>query len=179
MDLLDLKQEKRFLGLEFLTWVWYQSEVNSGLIELEGLGTVELWFENRLVLEAGSGNARQTVTLQGKDLELAEARTALLEGKKVSQARLRIAAESREWRVTLKAEGLELGSVKAPKTLDADEEEAESAAGRLLDRIAVMQELTRILDLLYARFLAVRLTNLWEKNELPRLRHWLKRDEDN
>jgi hypothetical protein len=172
MDFVDLIREKRFFGQEFLTWVWYMSEINSGLLEAPGYGAVEVWFVDRLVLESGSGNALQQVSCKGKDLELAEARTALKEGKKVSQARLRVAADGKEWQVTLKADGLDLASVKAPKTLEPDEEEAESQAGRFLDRLAVMQELARIVDGLYGLFLTVRLTDDWSRDVLPRLRKW-------
>ena len=173
MDLVDLIKEKKFLGEEFLTWVWVTSEINSGLVNLEGLGPVEVWFEDRMVLESGSGNFRQAVTCQGKNLELAEARTAIIEGKKVSQVRLRISSDGREWRLTVKAEGLELGSIRAPKTLDEDEEEPEGEAGRLLERVALIQELTTIMDALFRTFIKVRLTDAWEETELPRIRQWL------
>lgn len=175
MDLVDLINEKRFLGQEFLTWVWYQSEINSGLVDLPGFGTVEIWFEDRLMLEAGSGNSRQLVTCQGKDMDLAEARTALKEGKKVSQARLRLRANGLEWSMTIKADGLELSGVRAPKTLEMDEEDPEeSLAGRLLDRLAVMQELVKAMDALFARFISLKLSDDWEEQVLPSLRKWLK-----
>ena len=74
------------------------SEINSGLIDLPGYGTVEVWFENRMSLESGSGEYKQAVTCQGKELDLAEARTALKEGKKVSQARMRLNSDGREWK---------------------------------------------------------------------------------
>jgi recombination associated protein RdgC len=173
MDMVDLIKDKAFWGQEFLTWLWYVTDVNNGLVDCPGYGTVEIWLENRLVLQSGSGNARQTVTCQGKDLDLEEARTALREGKKVSQMRLRLAAEAKEWRLSLKAEGLELGSVRPPETLDMDEEEAGSLAGRLLDRVAVFQELSKILDVLFSRFLAIRLTDAWDAEERPRIRRWL------
>ncbi|MEW6263296.1 MAG: hypothetical protein AB1641_09475 [Thermodesulfobacteriota bacterium] len=174
MNLLELKQEKRFLGLEFLTWVWYQSEINSGLLNVPGHGPVEIWFEDKMVLESGSGDARQTVTCQGRNLDLVEARTALREGKKVSQARLRLAYESREWRVTVKAEGLELTGIKPPPTLDPSEEEPDGLMGRMLERLAGLRELTGLLDCLFKQFLALRLTGDWNGKELPRLRKWLK-----
>ncbi|MBF0529418.1 MAG: hypothetical protein HQK55_09130 [Deltaproteobacteria bacterium] len=176
MNIIDLIQDKRFLGQEFLTWLWVTSEINSGLVEAEGLGQVEVRFVQRLVLDAGTGNTRRVVTCQGQDLDLAEARTALREGKKVYQAKLRLKADSREWLVNVKAEGFELTGIRGPKTFDPGEEEAESLAGRLLDRIAVTLELTRIFDGLYARFMAVRLTDAWNNAELPSLRRWLMED---
>ena len=176
MDLIDLMREKRFLGQEFLTWVWFQAESQSGLMDLPGVGTVEVWFEDRLDLESGSGNTVQKVTCQGRELDLAEARTALREGKKVSQARIRLRLDGTEWRLTLKAEGLDISGVRAPKTLEPEEEEPESLAGRLLERVSVTRELTKVVDGMYAAFLAVRLKPEWEESELPRLRKWLQKD---
>ena len=173
MDLADLMKEKQFIGQEFLTWVWFISDLNSGLVELPGFGAVEIWFEQRMMLESGSGDMRQAVVCSGRELDLAEALTALREGKKVSQVRLRIGFEEREWHLTLKDQGLELTGVKPPKTFDPDEEEPESDAGKLLERVALLQELIRILDALYARFLTARLTDRWENEEIPRLRKWL------
>jgi recombination associated protein RdgC len=173
VDLLELIEQKRFFGEEFLTWLWFHSEVNSGLVELPQYGAVEVWFEDRVALESGTGNTKQKVTCQGKDLELREARTAVREGKKVSAARIRLAAAEREWHLTLKAEGLELSGVRLPKTLDPEDEEAEGVAGRMLERVAVTRDLVQILDALYARFLEHRLTPAWDRDVLPRIKRWL------
>ena len=40
MDLVDLITEKRFLGQEFLTWLWYKSEERGGSVNLPGRGDV-------------------------------------------------------------------------------------------------------------------------------------------
>jgi len=174
MDLIDLMREKSFLGQEFLTWLWYQSEINSGLIDVDEFGSVEVWIEDRLVLETGTSGLRETVICQGRNLDLAEARTALREGKKVTQAKLRLKSQDYEWRLTIKAESLEMTGVRAPKTLDPEAEEAGSEAGRMLDRLAVIRQLIRIMNALYARFLAGRLTESWDQAELPGIRRWLK-----
>lgn len=173
MNHVDLLEDKKFIGQEFLTWIWFQSEVNSGIVDVKGYGAVEVWFEDRIMLESGSGNTRQSVTCQGKDMDLAEARTALREGKKVSQARIRLAVEEREYHFSVKAEGLELNSIKGPKTLDYAEEEDDALAGRLLDRVAVFRELTNVMDSLFGKFLSIRLTRQWDETEVQRIRNWL------
>ena len=38
MDLVDLIQEKRFLGQECLAWLWYKSEERGGSVEVPGRG---------------------------------------------------------------------------------------------------------------------------------------------
>jgi len=173
MDLVDLIREKRFLGQEFLTWLWYQSEVNSGLIQVKDFGAIEIWFEERMVLDSGRDNFRQSVTCQGRNLSLAEAKTALRQGKKVSQARLRLVTADHEWRLTVKAEGFEMTGMSLPKTLEPHEEEA-GLAGRLLDRTALVQEIIDLLDRLFAQFLSVRLSDAWSEHELAGIRRWLR-----
>ena len=73
-----------------------------------------------------------------------------------------------------KAEGLDLGSVKAPKTMEPDEEEEAGLAGRLLDRTGLIQELTEIIDAMFGKFLLIRLTRAWEEKEQPAISRWLK-----
>jgi len=173
MDLVDLIREKRFLGQEFLTWLWYQCELNSGLIQVKDFGTVEIWFEERMVLDSGRENQRQSVTCQGRDLSLAEARTALRQGKKVSQARLRLASADYEWRMTIKAESLEITGLSLPRTLDPRDENKADLAGRLLDRVALIQEITGFIDKLFAQFISIRLSDNWAEKELAGIRRWL------
>ena len=38
MDLLDIIDEKRFVGQEFLTWLWFKSEERGGTIFLPEAG---------------------------------------------------------------------------------------------------------------------------------------------
>ena len=174
MDLVDLIREKRFLGQEFLTWLWYLSEVNSGLIQVKNFGTVEIWFEERMVLDSGQDNFRQSVTCQGRNLGLAEARTALRQGKKVSQARLRLTSADHVWRMTVKAEGFEITGLRLPNTIDPYEEGEASPAGRLLDRVALVQELMNLLDRLFVQFLSTRLSDAWDDRDLAGIRQWLR-----
>ena len=38
MDLVDLIEEKKFLGQEFLAWLWYKSEERGGAVDIPGTG---------------------------------------------------------------------------------------------------------------------------------------------
>ena len=51
MDLVDLIQEKKFLGQEFLAWLWYKSEERGGTVELPGIGDILVVFEKHMLLE--------------------------------------------------------------------------------------------------------------------------------
>ena len=90
MDLVDLIQEKRFLGQEFLAWLWYKSEERGGSIEVPGRGDVLVVFEKHMLLEYGEGDASEKVICRGLQTELKEARAGLSLAKKPEQARLRL-----------------------------------------------------------------------------------------
>ncbi|MBW2623877.1 MAG: hypothetical protein JRD68_13300 [Deltaproteobacteria bacterium] len=170
MDLVDIIKEKRFLGQEFLTWLWVHCERNSGLINVKEIGGAEIWFEEQMVLDAGE----ESITCKGGALSFAEARTAVRRGKKISKARLRVTLNGQEYRLTINAETLEITGLRLPRTLDMAEEEDDGLAGRFLDRVALINEITELVNGLFAHYLEIRLTERWPERELPEIRRWLK-----
>ncbi len=182
---LDLWEEKYFLGPEFLTWLWINSEINGNLLNIKPMAVngqapesfpsaVELWFESRLTLESGEGLEKKSVTCQTPGAEWAEAHTALRQGKKLTRGRLKIRTEEKEWGLTIAADTLTPQAVKFPKTFTEGEEEEDSEVGRFMERVALLNELTAIIESLYRQFLELRLSQDWTMTELPRLNHWLE-----
>lgn len=57
MDLMQLIESTKFLGEEYLTWLWYRLEKQDGLFDI-GTGKVEVYFEDQLTLEARLSEAR-------------------------------------------------------------------------------------------------------------------------
>ena len=121
MDLVDLMVEKRFLGQEFLTWLWWKSEERGGSVELEGQGDIIVVFEKHMLLEYGEADYNERLVCSGLQTELKEARTGLRTGKKLEQARLQIVKDEREYNLTLGATFFEFRNVKLPKTEAADQ----------------------------------------------------------
>ncbi|MCB2184761.1 MAG: hypothetical protein KQH63_22270 [Desulfobulbaceae bacterium] len=175
MDLVDLIVEKRFLGQEFLTWLWYKSEERGGTVSLSGTGDIQLIFEKHMLLEYGEGEAFEKIVCQGLQAELNEARTGLRMGKKLEQARIHLIQGDYEWHMTLKASMMEFRSVKPPKTMASSEEsdELEAVEGRLLDRIALLETATATVDRLFSMFLEVRMSKGEWQQELTRIRNWI------
>src|SRR5262245_56725907 len=117
MDLIDVIQQKRFLGSEFLTWLWFQSERGGGVIEVPGQDAVTLWIDDRLEL-ASADPADQKNTLKGGAPSTSpEARAALKQERKATSAKLHLAKGEREWVFLLDAATLDLRSVKLPALL--------------------------------------------------------------
>ena len=174
MDLVDLIYEKRFLGQEFLAWLWYKSEERGGSVEVPGRGDVQVVFEKHMLLEYGEGEASEKVICRGLQTELKEARAGLGLAKKPEQARVRLAWGEYEFSVTLTAAIFEFRNVRLPKTVDAADEgsSAESLEGRILERIALFEQLTRLVDELFHMFINIRASRLWNE-ELVKVRAWI------
>ena len=174
MDLVDLITEKRFLGQEFLTWLWYKSEERGGTIDLPGSGDIKLIFEKHMLLEYGEGEAHEKLICRGLQTELHEARTGLLVGKKLEQARLSLAQGDFEWSFTLTATLFELRNVKCPKTMAAAEDEADPLAqeAATLDRLGMIETVAHTVDELFKMFLQIRLGAGWT-DELGKVRAWV------
>lgn len=176
MDLVDLIAEKRFLGQEFLTWLWYKSEERGGTIYVPGTGDIQVIFEKHMLLEYGEGEAFEKVVCQGFQAEMNEARTGLQVGKKLEQARIHIVVEDYEWFLTLKGSLFEYRSVRLPKTMSQTEEknDPEALSGMLLDRIGLLETMVQTVDDLFKLFMEVRLSPEWP-SELAAISQWINK----
>lgn len=170
MDLLDKVNQTRFLGKEWLTWLWYRSDRQEGLFRPDGGGEpFELWFDDKLVLDASIENVKEVSSVRGESpTETAEAKAALSMGKKVAEAKLRVVLDQREWVVGVKGEELALAGMKVPALLSREEDE------KLLERLELVEELELVLDRLYAEFVNLRLDAERWRSEVAAMRQWVE-----
>jgi len=175
MDLVELMKEKEFVGQDFLTWLWLASEsINSdGFFEHEG-NPVVLLFDYNMKLECGAGDACNQLifkTASGSASSLPEIKLAVQQGKKISQAQILISWKDLEFICKLDGSLLELTGIKLPKTVAGDDEDGYEA--RILERIYLAEQLSRIIDSLFLYYLKKRLTPAIWKQELVQFRDWL------
>ena len=159
MDLVDLIAEKRFLGQEFLTWLWWKSEERGGTIALPTIGDVTVVFEKHMLLEFGEGESSEKIICSGLQAELQEARTGLQMGKKLEQARIVLGHNSYEYSFTLAAALMEFRNVRLPKTESTENDRGdnpEEVEGIILERIFLFEELIRLVNVIFLEFLQVR-----------------------
>ncbi|MBU1565325.1 MAG: hypothetical protein KJ630_06825 [Proteobacteria bacterium] len=175
MDLVDLMVEKRFIGQEFLTWLWWKSEERGGSIELGSEGDITVAFEKHMLLESGEGESSEKLICTGLQTELQEARTGLQMGKKLEQARIVINHNSHEYSFTLAGALMEYRNVRLPKTEATENDKSdnpEEVEGMILERIFLFEELVRIVNTLFGMFLKVRVGERW-REELQKIRLWV------
>ena len=166
MDLLNRIEHARFLGREFLAWLWYRSELQEGLFELSER-RVEVWFDARLTLEALGDIKEQNVIKSESPTETEEARASLQSGKYVKEARLRVVHEQKQWTVTIKADDLSLHGLKIPALLSQEDDD------QLYERFYLMEEAEDLVDELFAGFLTVRLSDDPWRAEGTAMRAWV------
>jgi hypothetical protein len=168
MDLIDRIHHTRFLGREFLTWLWYRTELQEEIFRLDDVPPMMISFDDRLVLEAAVENIREINTIRGESpTQTAEARAALRMGKKVVQARLTVGLGTQEWVCVIKADELSVSGIKVPAVLKDAEDDV------LMERIHLLDQLEDALDALYREFLRVRMEDALWKPELESIRDWI------
>ena len=172
MDILSLIHNKKFFGREFLTWLWFQSDCKSGMIALDESQTVEIWVDNKIILESADEETLEKVICQGDSSEMLEARQALKQGKKVSQASFRLYIKDDEWRFTLDDCRLNFRTCKTPKIMLDKKEDPE---GLFYEKTFLIQEAVRVVEQLFIQFIKIRISPQWTKNELPALQKWVQK----
>jgi len=175
MDLVDLIVEKKFLGQDFLTWLWWKSEERGGSIYLPSSGDITVVFEKHMLLESGEGETSEKIICSGLQAELQEARTGLKMGKKLEQARVVLTKDDYEFSFTLAAALMEFRNVRLPKTElpeGRDVNDEKEMEGLILERIFLIEELIRLVNELFLLFLEVRISPEWEE-ELLKIGDWI------
>jgi len=167
MDLLQLMESTRFVGEEFLTWLWFRVERQDGRFTLDDGERIELNFDDQLTLEARLAEAEQNRLKGGSPTESAEAHEALRRGKRVTKAKLRLAKEGHEWFVSIDATTLGLSGLKIPAVLSRETDD------KFYERMSLIEEAERMIRELYRLFLLTRLdAEAWNK-ELTAIRTWV------
>ncbi|GLI32688.1 recombination-associated protein RdgC [Desulforhabdus amnigena] len=167
-------EDGRFLGYEFLTWLWYFIENSEGRIRISSVSgekEAEIHLGERVVLTLpGEGKEKVVCTTQANSLH--EARTALRQGKLVQEIQIFMMIGEDEYLLTLDSALWAVKGLKTPKQLkDYDEEDQDSL---FLEKMYFLEDATSALNALYAKFLLERLSPAWESDSLPQLKDWMQ-----
>jgi hypothetical protein len=175
-SLAELIESRRFLGREFLVWLWFESELFESQFAIEGFGEATLWLERSLTLESAlteSTREKEKSKLTGvAPSGRPEAREALRQGKLPTQARVVLERGEDHFAFVFDAEALALSGVKIPAVVKGEGE------GPFYDRIQRIEELERAIEALYRDFLLLRLDHAWDDLVLPAIASWANERED-
>ncbi len=105
-------------GRDFLTWLWYISEVDGGALDLGEWGSFQLGIEGPLVFGFSSGEAQgaeESVVKKGCPQLSAEAKAALAVGKKLKRAKILLVRDQEIWTFTFDADKFTFSGVNLPE----------------------------------------------------------------
>lgn len=172
MDRLQQIEGRRFLGREFLVWMWFESELFEAQMSASGLGAFELLLEKQITLESGGKKDREQCKLRGANPAAGpEAREALRQGKTPTIASMKLRRGEQEFSFVFSADGFTIAGVKLPSLLNDKEDEP------FYERISLLEDLEAHLEALYADFCLLRASDAWAKVVMPSLLRWVNDEE--
>ena len=160
----------KFLGHEFLTWVWFLIGQNPAVLKAIDPELTALEIGNRMVLEKRHQKAVERITIKGEKAGLEEAMLALRKGALVTELNLVYRSDQLKWQFTIKGESLNLSSLKTPKTAAPDNPEDMQAV--VLEKIFLYDKILQFLEKLYKTFIKIRLSNRWQSREISLIKKW-------
>jgi hypothetical protein len=134
-------------GQDFLTWLWFLSEAGGGSLDLARLGEFAVLVEGPLVFVLEGEGAHETVLRGGCPMLSAEAKSALLGGKKLKRAVVQFTRGDATWRTTLDADAFVFRGLRLP------EEESVDPIGRFQERMVALGLFQEAFLALFDRFL--------------------------
>ncbi len=169
-ELFQRVETTRFLGPEFLLWIWLRGEfVNDG-VKLDDGGPYHVWLDKQLVLESAL-DKNERVTIRGAaPADGDEAREAVRARKFPVRARVVLQGPEREFATGLDAPRYALTGAVVPGVINSDASEA------FLERMMLAEKLFTALDKLYALFLRDRLSETWQAGWEPAIQAWLEEE---
>jgi hypothetical protein len=161
-------EPKDFFGNEFLTWLWYEADTRQTGVKTEDAGEVIVFIDKSLDLDCAYGQTGKDGFRGDGPGKMPEARDGLKTGKVPRKAGLILDAFKQQFSFTLSAEGFAFGGAKLP-----DVEEAETPRVLFEERIALLRDMCRGVDALYAAFLKLRCSGSWE-GQVSAIRKWIQ-----
>jgi len=162
----------KFLGYEYLTWLWFVLENGQDEIRELDREPVSLQIGNRIVLENRQRETVESITIKGDDAGFEEGVLALRKGAVVTELNLSYkTGDHQEWRFTIQGQSLHIAGLKCPQTGPVDSEE--DIEGAVLEKVYLYDKAIRLTDSLFKKFMTLRVSEDWDKKVVPLMRQWI------
>ncbi|MBA4366556.1 MAG: hypothetical protein C0403_02840 [Desulfobacterium sp.] len=171
LDISILYNRYKFLGHEFLTWLWFMIDTDKKYILSLQKDILSFEINNRIVLENSLDNLIENITIKGDDAGLEEAKLSLQKGGVVTECNFSLKAGDYEWKFNIKGESLNISSLKPPET--AQIEKKEDIDGIVLEKFYLYEKIITLVEALYDQFIQIRITNKWDKESVPMIKKWI------
>jgi hypothetical protein len=165
-ELYERIESTRFLGAEFLLWIWLRAELLSPELSLGTLGDAEAWLERSLSFEHILDKNEKVMVRGVLPTGTAEAREAVRNMKMPVASRITMRLGDQDMAWNLNGPKFLIGGAALPEVLKDGEDDA------FLERVALIEQLLGTSDALYTAFLRDRLAPLWQEAWQPAIVSW-------
>ncbi len=172
LDVAIAYNRYKFLGEEFLTWLWYVIENDQILIKNFDRNFVGLEIGDRIVFENRRKESPERITIKGEGAGLEEGILALKNGALVTELNMIYRSAESVWQFTLKGESLNISSLNIPKTDLPDSDE--DIEGFVLEKLFLYDKSLQLVKNLFAHFVKLRISNKWLNKEVSSIRKWIQ-----
>jgi len=172
LDVAVAYNRYKFLGEEFLTWLWFVIEKDQTIIKDFDSDFVGLEVGNRIVFENRSKESDERITIKGDGASLEEGILSLKKGALVTELNIVYRSGDLRWQFTIKGESLNVSSLSTPETGLA--ESPEDLEGVVLEKVFLYDKALHLLENLFSRFLKLRVSTAWHKKEVYRIKDWIQ-----
>ena len=162
----------KFLGHEFLTWLWFIMDADQDGIVKRNKDMVSLEMDNRIVLENSLDDRVENIRIKGDDAGLEEAKLSLQKGGVVTELNFSLKSGEYEWKFNIKGESLNISSLKSPET--GKIEKNDDIEGAVLEKIYLYEKVVSLVENLYNQFIHLRISNKWNDDTVYRIKKWIK-----
>ena len=170
LDIAVAYNRYKFLGNQFLTWLWFMIETDQKQLRRYDPDLVSLNIGSRLVLENTHNNGKETITIKGEDANFEEGLLALTKGAVVTEVYLSYKSGAQHWQFGLKGESLNISNLKLPET--GPVETPEDLEGVVMEKAYFLEKVTGLINTLFSHFVKLRVSNKWRNQTLSQIRKW-------
>ena len=161
----------KFLGDEFLTWLWFAIEQDPAIFKTMDPDLTSFEIGNRIVLEKRKKESVERITIKGENANFEEGMLALNKGALVAELNLVCRIAEEKWQFTLKGESLNLSGFKTPKI--APQESPDDLEGAILEKVFLYDKILQFLEKSYKHFIKLRTSNNWQSRAVPLIKKWM------
>ena len=149
MKPIEILEQGRFLGEEFILWLWWRGLTEGGTSGQAGDQSA-VYVDDAVQLVTERGDVKTMSLAKGNPAESREAFEALSRGMRPSKAKVRLLSGDLEWTFMLNAATLDASAMKLPPS------QAKDPSGRISDRLFLLEEGLSHLERRFAAFLEQR-----------------------
>ena len=171
LDVAVAYNQYKFIGEEFLTWLWYIIDTSQNRLKSFDDEIESLEIGNRIVLENRKKETTERITIKGDGASLEEGILALSKGALVTELSLKYRSNNNEWKFTIKGESLNLSGLTTPAT--ALPETAEDLEGFVIEKAYLYEKIIKFIENAFNNFIKLRVSNSWNKSERQLVQRWI------